>query len=216
MPITIIIWVTVLMGHLGCKPKSSETNHTQLVLAATKAGISDSEAHEMADLALHSENQKKTPSYFASIGPLNNAPVKGMILLTSGRNNHEVRIVGWIHGLVPGGIFGFHVNEGSRCDDTERHFNPTGRPHGNPTEGDQHHLGDLPNIQANQSGVARVDIDVTGINLTPSDPSSIINRTLVIHRDPDDFKTQPSGNSGPINGCGVVKERSALNIGKTP
>ncbi len=33
----------------------------------------------------------------------------------------------------------------------------------------------------------------------------ILDRSVVIHQNPDDFKTQPSGNSGAMIACGVIR-----------
>jgi Cu-Zn family superoxide dismutase len=45
---------------------------------------------------------------------------------------------------------------------------------------------------------------LSGITLAPG-PNSIVGRGLVIHADPDDYTTQPSGNSGARLACGVIR-----------
>ena len=40
-------------------------------------------------------------------------------------------------------------------------------------------------------------------------PEDVIGRTLVIHLYPDDFQTQPSGDSGMKIACGVIREQMA-------
>lgn len=41
------------------------------------------------------------------------------------------------------------------------------------------------------------------ITVTPG-PASIVGRSLIVHADPDDFKTQPTGNAGARLACGVI------------
>jgi Cu/Zn superoxide dismutase len=82
------------------------------------------------------------------------------------------------------------------------HFNPTGKPHGMP--GTQSHAGDLPMLKAEKSGRAKLDTVLEGVTLAPG-PTSIVGRGLIIHADPDDFKTQPTGNSGARLACGVIR-----------
>jgi len=36
-------------------------------------------------------------------------------------------------------------------------------------------------------------------------PGGILKRSVVIHADPDDYKSQPAGNSGKRVACGVIQ-----------
>jgi Cu-Zn family superoxide dismutase len=65
------------------------------------------------------------------------------------------------------------------------------------------HAGDLPNLKADSRGVAKVSFEVEGISVWPG-PHSIIGRSLVVHSEPDDYQSQPAGNSGARIACGVV------------
>jgi superoxide dismutase, Cu-Zn family len=119
-----------------------------------------------------------------------------------------VRITGEVRGLAPASAHGFHVHEKGDCSAADAssagpHFNPMGAPHGNMAAG-PHHAGDMPNIMADQRGVARVDVLVPGATLAAG-PGSITGRAIVVHRDPDDYATQPAGNAGPRVACGVIK-----------
>jgi len=66
------------------------------------------------------------------------------------------------------------------------------------------HAGELPSLRADASGVARFSLEDHSISLTPGATNSVIGRALVVHRDPDDFTTQPAGNSGPRIACAVI------------
>ena len=118
-----------------------------------------------------------------------------------------VRITGEVTGLTPG-RHGIHVHAVGDCsapdaDSAGGHFNPAGSRHGGPKTG-EHHAGDLGNIEANASGVAKVDITGVALSLAADRPDGIRGRALVIHAQSDDEKTDPSGNSGARVACGVI------------
>jgi superoxide dismutase, Cu-Zn family len=120
----------------------------------------------------------------------------------------KVRVILYAQGLKPGQEHGFHIHEAGDCSSgdgmsTKGHFNPLGKPHGNPSTSERH-AGDLPALKAGKDGRAHLDATVAGITLAPG-PASIIGRGLIIHADPDDYKTQPTGNAGARIACGVIK-----------
>ena len=114
-----------------------------------------------------------------------------------------------VNGLRPGQAHGFHIHEKGDCSSgdgmsTGGHFNPTGKPHG-PQDGDRH-AGDLPALQADAAGRVDVKMRVAGLTIG-SGSTDIIGRGLIVHADPDDYKTQPTGNSGARIACGVITAR---------
>jgi Cu-Zn family superoxide dismutase len=88
---------------------------------------------------------------------------------------------------------------------TKGHFNPFGKPHAHSGSAERH-AGDLPALKANKEGRANVKIELDVITLTPG-PASIIGRGLIVHADPDDYKTQPTGNAGARVACGVIEAK---------
>jgi Cu-Zn family superoxide dismutase len=118
----------------------------------------------------------------------------------------KLHVIVFAQGLVPGRQHGFHIHEAGDCSSgdgmsAKGHFNPQGKPHGQPGSG---HAGDLPMLQADKGGRAKLDVTVDGISIGQG-PGDIVGRGLIIHADPDDFKTQPTGNSGARIACGVIK-----------
>ncbi|HTQ00965.1 MAG TPA: superoxide dismutase family protein [Casimicrobiaceae bacterium] len=110
-------------------------------------------------------------------------------------------------GLKPG-PHGFHVHEKGDCSAPDAtsaggHFNPTGQPHGDP-KGASHHLGDMPMLVADASGNAKLKFEFGPATLRGG-PYDIVGRSVVVHADADDFRTQPAGNSGARIACGVIK-----------
>jgi Cu-Zn family superoxide dismutase len=83
------------------------------------------------------------------------------------------------------------------------HFNPYGKPHGDPG-GAERHAGDLPALKAAKNGRAKIDVELDTITVTPG-PASIVGRGLIVHADPDDYKTQPTGNAGARLACAVIQ-----------
>lgn len=136
-------------------------------------------------------------------------PVKGGTaagLMTFRQVGAEVLMQGTFSGLTPG-AHGLHIHEGGDCGGPEArnaggHFNPTGARHGSPAS-PAHHLGDLPMLTAGQDGTARFQARMGGLSLDAA-KTSILRRALIITAHPDNFTTQPTGNSGPPVACGVI------------
>ena len=106
-----------------------------------------------------------------------------------------------VQGLAPGD-HGLHLHAVGRCDPpgfqgAGAHWNPAGRQHGhlNPAGA---HLGDLPNLTVSANGRGAINFMVAG-QLADADGTS-----LVVHAKPDDYKTDPSGNSGDRIACAVL------------
>ncbi len=104
-------------------------------------------------------------------------------------------------GEAGDGFFGFHVHEGNQCGSKEGdafaeaggHFNPGDKPH-------PQHEGDLPPLLV-CDGEAWM-MFFTGRFF----PEDVIGRTVVLHEMPDDFRSQPAGDSGSRIGCGEIRE----------
>lgn len=113
-----------------------------------------------------------------------------------------------ITGLTPG-EHGFHIHEFGDCSAPDAmsaggHYNPYNKLHDGDSTSDRH-MGDLGNIVADAEGKAsysRVDnlVELNGEH-------TIIGRSVVVHADRDDLKTQPTGNAGARVACGVIEER---------
>ena len=121
--------------------------------------------------------------------------------------DHGVRVAGEVRGLPPNTEHGFHIHEKGDCGDNGNasggHFNPSGGTHGKYGAAGSH-AGELPSLVADASGVARFSVDDHAISLTSGAPNNVIGRALVVHRDRDDFTSQPAGNSGPRIACAVI------------
>ena len=149
--------------------------------------------------------QDAGPTAQVQLEPRSSSTVTGSLKLR--QKAEGVQITGEVRGLSPASAHGFHVHEKGDCSAADAssagpHFNPQGSPHGKMGVA-PHHAGDMPNIVSDKRGAAQVDVLVPGATLTPG-PASIAGRAVVVHRDPDDYSTQPAGNAGPRLACGVI------------
>lgn len=117
-----------------------------------------------------------------------------------------------IEGLSPG-LHGFHIHEKGDCSAADGssaggHFNPAGVQHGHP-ERSEHHGGDFGNLTADEQGVAVLDMQVPAsqIGLTAGAANNVRGRGMIVHASPDDYATQPTGNSGKRLACGVIEQQ---------
>ena len=112
-------------------------------------------------------------------------------------------------GMTPGPK-GLHFHMTGRCDAPDfttagGHWNPSAMKHGKDAEMGPH-MGDLPNIEIGADGRGRIittmpDAMLTGGEMPLMDADGA---AIIIHAGPDDYRTDPSGNSGARLACGVV------------
>ena len=149
-------------------------------------------------------NIKKRPYAFAKIKGSNDYPrINGIVYFYKAPQGVLVLIQ--VNGLPKSDdickkpIFALHIHAGGSCTggstdefaDAMTHYNPNNCAH-------PYHAGDLPPI---------FGVDGLGFSLVLTNRFSaeeIIGKTVIIHDSPDDFTTQPSGNSGTKIACGVI------------
>lgn len=139
----------------------------------------------------------------AVLVPVGESGVTGEVLFE--RVATGLRISGRLEGLAPG-LHGFHVHEYGDLSDPATgasaggHFAPDGSSHGR-RSAKERHVGDLGNIEADEAGVATIDMwdDVVAL----SGSHSIRGRSLVVHAGEDRY-SQPSGDAGTRVAFGVI------------
>ena len=144
------------------------------------------------------------PAARAELQARSGSQVSGSV--TFAPKGDAVLVVARVSGLTPG-EHGFHVHEGGDCAAPDAagakgHFNPGGMMHGY-HQHMEHHAGDLPNLVANAGGVAEYRQEVQGLRLDAG-PNGILGRSVIVHADADDYRSQPAGNSGRRVACGVI------------
>lgn len=104
------------------------------------------------------------------------------------------------NGMPPTGPHGFHIHEFGNCETGDpqnpfqaagNHWNPTNQPHGN-------HAGDFPVLFSN-NGCSLMCFFTNKFKV-----SHIIGKSVIIHQNPDDYRSQPAGGAGKRLACGVI------------
>jgi Cu-Zn family superoxide dismutase len=146
------------------------------------------------------------PSAVARLEPTKGNTAAGTVEFV--QRGDKVEVAANVTGLAPNREHGFHVHEKGDCSSGDGmsaggHFNPRAKAHAHYGSGERH-AGDMPNIKTDAGGNASYSFE-TDLFTVADGPASVIGRAVVIHRDPDDYKSQPAGNSGPRIACGVVQ-----------
>ena len=155
------------------------------------------------------------PLGVAKLQPTANNRASGTVWFAQEGDHVVVR--GRVNGLTPNQEHGFHVHERGDCSAPDAmsaggHFNPTNKPHGAAHGSGEHHVGDLPSLKADASGTAVANFQLPGV-LLGSGAGDFMGKALVVHADPDDLRTQPSGNSGARIACGVLMTPAGAGMG---
>lgn len=147
------------------------------------------------------------PSASAELRPTQGSTVTGKVNFLQHQHG-MVKISGQVSGLKPNSEHGFHIHETGDCSSADGssaggHFNPGNAPHGKHSQSTQH-AGDLLSLRANAKGMAVVQYETAQISLG-SGSNNVVGRALIVHADPDDFTTQPTGNAGARLACAVIQ-----------
>ncbi len=130
----------------------------------------------------------------------------GTVTLTEG--DHGIAVAGRLTGLPPG-EHGFHLHAVGRCDPPSfesagDHWNPARRRHGSDSK-EGPHAGDLSNLVVGQDSAVTVEGTTPGGTLGADDGLlDADGAAVVVHAQPDDYRTQPSGDAGDRIACGVA------------
>jgi Cu-Zn family superoxide dismutase len=148
----------------------------------------------------------RSPAATAQLAPTQGNRVAGTVSFV--QRGETVQVDARVIGLTPG-PHGFHIHERGNCTAADassagNHFNPAGTEHGGP-QGAPRHGGDLGNLEADANGVAVYSVQVTGISLETGE-ESIIGRAVIVHASADDMKSQPAGNAGARQACGLISK----------
>lgn len=131
---------------------------------------------------------------------------RGSATLTAAGDGLELHIAAT---NLPAGPHGLHLHAIGKCDAPDfttagPHLNPHAKQHG--TENPQGtHLGDLPNLVAGADGKAALTARLGG---TRAELDGLLfdadGTAIVVHATADDYRTDPSGNSGARIACGTL------------
>lgn len=114
---------------------------------------------------------------------------------------------------LPSGEHGFHIHNQGACEAPDfessgEHYNPTDANHGF-DDPDGPHAGDLENIEVADDGTVSEEMTNDMVTLEEGADNTLKTdegTAFIIHSGPDDYETQPSGDSGDPIACGVISE----------
>ncbi len=143
----------------------------------------------------------------AQLQPTRGNNVTGTVTFT--QKGDKVVVAANVSGLRPNQEHGFHVHEKGDCSSGDGmsaggHFNPKGNPHGHHST-PVRHAGDMPNLKADANGNANMTTELDIITVAEG-PTSVVGRGLIVHLQPDDYKSQPVGNAGARMACAVIQK----------
>ncbi|HYC62317.1 MAG TPA: superoxide dismutase family protein [Thermoanaerobaculia bacterium] len=145
------------------------------------------------------------PSASATLNPTSGSTATGTVRLAQ-LGDGSVRVNVDLNG-VPPGVHGFHIHDKGDCGDNGNaaggHYNPTGTSHGAPSA-DPHHAGDFGNVTADDNGRVRMEFTTRSVTVEAG-PTTAVGHAIILHANPDDLVTQPTGNAGGRIACGVVQ-----------
>lgn len=144
----------------------------------------------------------------AAIAGKSGSPMSGTATFTTTGDKVELKID--VSGLPPG-KHAVHIHQHGDCSSPDAqsagdHWNPTNEAHGKFGE-HPFHLGDIGNIDVGDDGRGSLSMSTDLWTIGTGGPSDVAGRSLVVHADPDDFKTQPAGASGTRVGCGEIRTK---------
>ncbi len=141
----------------------------------------------------------------AFLSPASGSSVIGSVSFERSPDGVGILVHVTLDNLTPG-EHGLHVHQHGDCTAFDaasagEHFDTANAPHAG-RDMNPRHVGDLGNVLADERG--HVDVTFTDAMIALSGADSIIGRSVVVHADPDDLVSQPSGNSGARVACGVI------------
>ena len=175
--------------------------------AVAGCGGEDEEgAAEKSAADLQQPEPEKMTRAVAVIEPRSGSEMTGMATFTV--NGGFVQAIIMIANAEPG-EHAVHIHEFGDCsaeDGTSAggHWNPTGEDHGKWGE-PPYHLGDIGNIVVDEDGTGSIAFGTDNWSLGTGEENDVVGRAIIIHSGADDFVTQPTGDAGGRQGCGVIR-----------
>jgi len=184
------------------KTTTTRTCLPVLLLGAALAGCASDGAGPTAGATAATRAAPVTAT--AQLKPTQGNTAAGTVWFTQQGLRVDVRVQ--VTGLAPNQEHGFHVHEKGDCSSpdgmsTGGHFNPGGQPHG--PQSAPHHGGDMPSLKADAAGNAQANFQMQGVSVGTG-IDGLLGRGVIVHAKPDDYTTQPTGNSGARIACGVI------------
>lgn len=157
-------------------------------------------------LGCKSNSASKSNVLTIYLEPKSNSAVKGTA--TFSEKNGFVTFEAKISGLKPG-VHAIHIHEKADCSAADAasaggHWNPTFKKHGKWADA-EHHKGDIGNFTADSNGNGSITLKTDEWCIGCGDANKdILGKGLIVHANPDDYITQPTGNAGGRVACSAI------------
>jgi superoxide dismutase, Cu-Zn family len=160
-------------------------------------------------LAMACASSRSGPMAMVTLQPTSGQTARGTVHfqgLADGSVEVQVDVTG-----VPPGVHGFHIHDKGDCGDNGNaaggHFNPMNMPHASP-DAASHHAGDFGNVTADANGEVHTKFNTRSVTVSEGS-LSVAGHAVILHANPDDLTTQPTGNAGARIACGVAQSMAA-------
>jgi superoxide dismutase, Cu-Zn family len=152
--------------------------------------------------------------------------IAGTLDISEGDDGVTFTFESTVDSTLEPGMHGVHIHEVGSCDASGEkpydsaggHLNPERHTHGAPDD-EGSHAGDLGNIEVADDGTYRYEVTTDKVTLDPSAENSLAGPSgsaVVIHAGEDDLKTDPAGDSGAREACGIIFQSSEPAPNATP
>lgn len=183
-----------------------------LIFASCKNDKKEQESEtvqEQVEQTTKTSNTQERKKIKVELKARSDSNVRGNVVFSEEKG--IVTMVAVLSGLIPG-EHAIHIHEKADCsapDGTSAggHWNPTKEQHGKWGDEKGYHKGDIGNFTANEKGQGTITHITNEWCIGCGDPNKdIIGKSIIVHEDPDDFVTQPTGNAGGRVSCGGIIE----------
>jgi len=191
----------------SCNSNTNKTEEETKEDTAITSTPTDTSVHEMRvdtatkPLMAHAEAKLS--------GTYSDTTVDGTAVFDSVAGNKVKMVLTLTISKKAGKSVAVHIHEHGDCGDTGKlahgHWNPGNTQHGKWGSAN-FHAGDIGNVKLNSAGKGTLTLTTNLWSIGGTADKNIVGRSIIVHGGMDDYKTQPSGNSGGRIGCGVIKE----------
>jgi Cu-Zn family superoxide dismutase len=196
--ISQLIILTLLIVLSACKEENKTSNEegekTEEVKKEEKKNNAIEDGNRKKYVSIRLESKSDSKAY----GKLYFEEVDGMVTL-------EAKFI----DLDPG-THAVHIHEKADCSSPDGksaggHWNPTFESHGKWGDENGYHKGDIGNIEADENGFAKLNMQTDEWCIGCGDETKdILGKSIIVHQGVDDFVSQPSGNAGARISCGGI------------
>jgi len=184
--------------------KQARTTLCAIAAVLLGAALAGCETTSTPSASTAAESRAAPVTAMAQLKPTQGSTAAGTVWFTQQGLRVNVRVQ--VSGLAPNQEHGFHVHEKGDCSSpdgmsTGGHFNPGGQPHG--PQSAPHHGGDMPSLKADAAGNAQASFQIEGVSVATG-IDGLLEQGMIVHAKPDNYTTQPTGNSGARIACEVI------------